>query len=347
MQARPRSLRLAALAASLAVAAVGRPATAQEGSSAALAEKLYVEGQQLMRAGDPESLKQACEKLAASQRLDPGLGTLLNLALCHERTDRTALAWSEYMEAAAQAAHARDAERERFARDHVSALEPKLRRIAVDVSPRVAGAQVTLDAQPLPEAVALSEMPVDPGRHTIEVTAPGKKRWSRAIDVTPDAPLTRVPVQLEDEDVPVARPAAASLPFPAPVPVAPETGGASRTPAWIAIGVGGAAGVAALVLVLRASALKAQSDDEAGRAVQAQQGGDAATHDTLKAQADSDYASAQGNQTAAIVSGLVAVAGVTTGVVLLTTSGPKRAAGSQAGPRVRLSGAGIGLEGSW
>src|SRR5580765_1857550 len=61
-----------------------------------LAAALFREGKALMDKGD---FAPACAKLEESQRLDPGGGTILNLALCHEKEGRFARSWSEFTEA--------------------------------------------------------------------------------------------------------------------------------------------------------------------------------------------------------------------------------------------------------
>ena len=57
-----------------------------------LAAALFREGKALM---DKNDFTPACAKLEESERLDPGGGTLLNLALCHEKQGR----WNEATEA--------------------------------------------------------------------------------------------------------------------------------------------------------------------------------------------------------------------------------------------------------
>src|SRR5271166_5257799 len=76
----------------------------------AAAQAIFDEGKRLMDAGQ---FAQACPKFADSEKLDPGVGTLLNLGVCYEKNGQTASAWATYKEAASAAANAGETAREK------------------------------------------------------------------------------------------------------------------------------------------------------------------------------------------------------------------------------------------
>ncbi len=182
-----RHVRLTAAVIALVQVSFALPALADPSAGdKALAQSLFDDGKKLMAA---EKYAEACPKLAESQHLDPGLGTLLNLAVCHEKEGRTATAWAEFNDAVSQAKKENNAPREAFAREHIAALEPKLSRVTITVTPAsasVAGLEVKLDGARIGKAAWGSSMPVDPGKHAIDATAPGKKPWSGSITVGAD-----------------------------------------------------------------------------------------------------------------------------------------------------------------
>src|SRR3954469_8263227 len=97
-------------------------------SDKAAAEGLFSDARRLMVAG---KFQEACPKLEASQRLDPAVGTVLNLADCYERSGRTASAWMEFLEAASAARQSGSADREAEARGRASALESRLSYLVI------------------------------------------------------------------------------------------------------------------------------------------------------------------------------------------------------------------------
>src|SRR6187399_1063297 len=90
----------AALASTALLVIAGAARAQQQPASGTIAEVLFRDGQQLLAAG---RISEACVKFRASQTAEPALGTLLNLAVCHEKEGRTATAWLEYAETASLA----------------------------------------------------------------------------------------------------------------------------------------------------------------------------------------------------------------------------------------------------
>jgi hypothetical protein len=157
----------------VALAAVSPRAFAQEDKAAA--EALFDEAKKLMAA---KRYSEACPKFADSQRLDPGVGTLLNLGLCYKQSGQTASAWSAYREAASLARSEGQSDREELARQEAANLEPQLTKLVIEVPPEtagVAGLEIKRDGSDIPQGLWGVAAPVDPGTRKIDVTAPNKK----------------------------------------------------------------------------------------------------------------------------------------------------------------------------
>lgn len=155
------------------------------------ATQLFKEGRALLEEG---RIPLACAKLQESQRLDPGGGTLLNLALCHERAGRTATAWVEFTEALGIAKKDDRPQRIEFARTHITQLEPDLSRMAIDVpgAADVPDLEIKRDGSVVARAAWGSAVPVDPGDHVIEATAPDRANWKQSIVVGPKADVKTI-----------------------------------------------------------------------------------------------------------------------------------------------------------
>lgn len=158
-------------------------ARAQEGNAKVAAEALFEEGRKLIA---DRKAAQACPKFAESQRLDPGGGTLVNLAYCHELEGKTATAWSEFRDALGQAIKDDRKDREDLARTHIADLAPKLMRVVVRVPERLAARdpEINLDKSKLPPTAWDTPIPVDPGEHHVSVSIAGAQPWSVAISVS-------------------------------------------------------------------------------------------------------------------------------------------------------------------
>ena len=232
---------------SLALALPAPPAGAQSATDSATAESLFNEALALLA---NKKIAEACPKLEASQRLDPGIGTLLYLADCYQQAGRTASAWGTFREAAYLAKSAKD-DREEVAVESARNLEPKLSYLTVQVTPPPGlTLEVRRDGQVMQDALWNTAIPVDPGAHTIEASAPGKKPWSTTVNVGegPRQESVAVPAL---EDAPIAPPVA-PVPMSAPPPQPPHTTSTQKTLGWVLLGVGSAGLMTGGVLALLA-----------------------------------------------------------------------------------------------
>src|SRR5262249_2515834 len=126
----------------------------------------------------------------------PTLGRKLNLADCYRRAGKTASAWVEFKEAAAQAKRDGD-DREGFARDRAAELEKSLSRLTIKLSPNagVTGPGGKRDGEGGDSGLCGSGAPVDPGSQVVEASAPDHTPWSSKVVVGESATVTvEVPV---------------------------------------------------------------------------------------------------------------------------------------------------------
>lgn len=216
-----------------AVLSLSAPAAAQtRAADKATAEALFRDAKQLMR---KKEYAEACRKLEESQRLDPQHGTLLNLAVCHAREGKTASAWGEFQEALAVAREAKRRDRIRLAETELRKLEPRLSRLTIRVSERAErpGLKVTRGGAEVPSAAWGTAVPVDPGTIELAAEAPGYERWTRTVEIE-----ERRDVEIEVPAIAALPPPPKPKPKPKPAPKEIESGGLTRTLAYVAGGVG-------------------------------------------------------------------------------------------------------------
>lgn len=224
---RARPLLLAA-GCGWALVALAGGASAQSGT---VAEVLFRDAQRLLSEGH---VHEACEKFAASQKADPALGTLLNLAVCHERDGRSATAWLEFSDVAALARKAGDSAREKYAVARMNQIEPALHKVALDAEAPAEGIVVVLDTTSVTPAAFGIGIPVDPGDHVLRATAPGREPWSAHFTTTADPGTERVtvpalalaatPAAIPAPPTPAVAPAAPPPPQPPPAPATAKNG---------------------------------------------------------------------------------------------------------------------------
>ena len=188
----------------------------------AAAQSLFDEARNLVKAG---RASEACPKLEESQRLDPGIGTQLNLADCYEKAGRTASAWALFLDAGEAARKTGDAKRESLATGNAKRLEPSLARVKIVVTGEIEGIVVKRDGRPLSRGALASALPTDPGKRVFEATAPGRRPVRVEIEVMPGRQTDVVIPALEKTSEAVVPPPASTSPAAVP------SGGAATAPA--------------------------------------------------------------------------------------------------------------------
>ncbi|MDF2698181.1 MAG: hypothetical protein K0S65_6564 [Labilithrix sp.] len=167
----------------------------------------------------------ACPMFLESYRLDPAGGTLQNLAVCYEEEGKWASAYARFQELRAMSKggdHPRP-DRVKLADDHIAKLAPRLSRMVV-VLPHelVATGVVTLDGVGYLQPSWSAGIVVDPGKHELVVSAPGKRPYRKTLDVSSEAKQEEVRVpSLADEPRAPAQ----------PPPVSPTNGRVTDSPA--------------------------------------------------------------------------------------------------------------------
>jgi hypothetical protein len=328
-------LMLTVAGASFAMSSHADPSAADR----TLAAALFREAKSLIGKGDYVA---ACTKLEESERLDPGGGTLLNLALCHEKQGKLATAWGEFIEALGIARRDDRQARIDLAEEHIAKLEPLLSKMTIVVPPESdePSLEITRDGAVVGRAAWGMPFPVDPGGHQVQAVAANKVPFRSSVNVDSSSPAStltvRIPSLQRDADVgaPGAAAAGVGLPSagerPAPLlgptavgvaagagrPVSappgepgPGPSSAQRTWGWGAIGLGGAGVIAGTALTVVALGKKSDSHDRCPR-------------DPCDAEAVSLSQDAGRFADFATVGFGVGFAALAAGVILLVTDGP-------------------------
>jgi hypothetical protein len=233
----------AAFASIVSLALLASPsAQAQNAANQATAEALFDAGKKLMAA---HKYGEACPKFYESNQLDEGIGTSLWLADCYEKNGQSASAWAQFRQAAALAAKVSDP-REKVARARAKALEPELSKLTVVVpsSSLLPGLKVARDGGEVAQPIWGTEVPIDPGPHTLVVSAPDHRPATLQVDIRrgPSHATLDVPLLEEAPEPAVAEPVV-------PVPGATPPAEPPRFPLQRALAIGaGAAGVVSLAV---------------------------------------------------------------------------------------------------
>jgi hypothetical protein len=210
--------RFARLALGAAAATLSVTARAGSPSQAGAAELLDSQATSLMQ---EHRYAEACPKLAESDRIQPGTGVLLRLALCYELSGRTASAWAAFREAAGRARRAGDASVADLASKRADGLEPRLAKVVVRLPPEEhpVPVDVRLDGAALARSEIGVELPVDPGTHTVHAASPGRRSFVKTFSIAAEGGTTAIAI-----DLPAEAPATAGGPWRTAALVAGGTG---------------------------------------------------------------------------------------------------------------------------
>jgi hypothetical protein len=307
-----------------ATAPAAPPASSAPSASEARAEARFREGSE---AFDHGRVDEACTAFADSLRAFATLGTLLNLALCHEKQGKTASAWAEFVHAAAWANEPAQRDRREFARQHASRLEHGLPRLRIEVPDgEPQSMTLALDGEALSGARLALPLFVDPGNHTVTASATGFQ--SAAVSTTAvsvasgEAQVVTVPRLLEVHEALVA-------------PAAPEEPPAHRGPDTRSL-VGYAVGGAGLVALAVGIGFGADAISRTGGL-------------GVGCTAGCDAGPAKASEIVSLVTLGVGAAGLAAGAWLVF--GPRRPSSPTValvvGPSAAPGGAGLALGGTW
>lgn len=236
-------MRIRTLFASLALAAI-TTSLATSAHAGGDPEKLFAEGSALIGQG---RCAEALPMLEEAQRLDPGIGTQFNIAVCQQQLGRLGSAWRNFERVAELARATGKKQREDAARAKLDELRPKVPRIVIrseepgDVTVKVDGAVVAKDAW--------SFIPVDPGKHRVDATAPTKQPWGKDVDA---------PAESRAVDVVIPK---LSVVQETRVVTVEDTGSGRRTLGFVLGGVGVAGLAAAAVTGVMLLNAKSTADD--------------------------------------------------------------------------------------
>ncbi|HTM43346.1 MAG TPA: hypothetical protein VL137_00250 [Polyangiaceae bacterium] len=244
-------------------------AAAQQGSSdsasRAAAQALFDQGRALMQ---KKQYDEACPKLEASNKLDPGVGTLLYLGDCYEKAGKLASSWAAFEEAASLGTTRGEMDRVKVAKVRAVALKPRVPMLVFVVDNPVPGLEVRRDGALIPQASWGSPLPVDAGDTQVIASAPGYHAWQQTVSVPASLKEpwpVRVPT-LEKEAT--TAPAVVAPPPVAPAPVKPQPskpandGSTQRTVGLIVGGAGVVGLIVSGTLTILAANKKANSKDD-------------------------------------------------------------------------------------
>lgn len=198
---------------------------------------------------DEEKYAEALPKLEQAQRLDPGIGTQFNLAICYMNTGRLALAWRNFAQVEILARAAGKKERERAAKEKLEELRPRVAHLVVKVEDRNA-VTVRVDGE-IVSGSDLGFVPLDPGEHKVEAVAAVQQPFETTVVLSAEG-------EQQDVVVPVLIPIVTKTEIRT---VTRETTNTKRTLGYVFGGIGLAGVVTAAVTGIMILSDKSKADE--------------------------------------------------------------------------------------
>ncbi len=298
------------------------PRLAQAAPSRDEAQALFEAARSLMAQG---RFDEACPKLEASEAIDPGIGTEVNLARCYELSGRLATAYATYQRAISEMHAAGQANREAVAERLADALRPLLAHVMLAVREEGAepGLELRLDGAPVERALWGHPVAVDPGAHFVVASSPAFRPWQGEFTIDHDAQSVTIEIPRLAPVSPLAAPLFPSQESPAP---SGRPRGSLQRPLAVAVGGLGVVGLG-LGAYFGVTALSKN-------AASASECGVGGVKDDCYPTAAALRREAVGDATASTVFRAVGGVAVAAGLVLWLTAPSQRAvAGVELGPR--------------
>ncbi|WP_437672736.1 hypothetical protein [Sorangium sp. So ce131] len=234
----------ALLVAALLSAASPLPAAEEGAGDVKSARALFIEGSKLARQGRWDDARVL---YARSLQIKPAALTWYSLGVAQKETGRLVEALASFRAFLAEPTTTTTAPYVRPARDAVAALEKRVARVTIAVSPgEIDGLTLAIDGAPL-HGASNRAIELDPGAHEIVARAPGFRAAAARFNV-PAGRSAEVPITLEPETRATASAGAAARGLP---PVAdPRPAPPNRTLPIVVMGAGGALLAGGVVLGL-------------------------------------------------------------------------------------------------
>lgn len=205
-------------------------------AQAAAADALFESARAAMAKGD---FANACDQFRASDKLDPAVGTELNLAGCEEKRGRLASAWELYRAVSEKLSESD--ERIGLARERVRTLGPRVPKLTLALTTAAPKNSAVRDGDvDLGSAAFGVALPLDPGAHDLVVSAPGHEPRTYHVTLAEGQAQT-LNVEPGGASAPApAAPASTALAPSPPLPPAPSSHPSSsrRTAGFVIGGVG-------------------------------------------------------------------------------------------------------------